>query len=200
MDIWAWHVYVCMIHDACGRFVVCFCVWRSPFGALLRNILRFHTYAYVAGVVWDAWARNILVCHTIVSRWSVAVRVCSFVVLVRWFFVRSLFLVLCLSLCFFLFFFTRTSGLAPTARTSLDFLGHATFIFGAVGALLVFDFHLCPTVFDVATQRRKIFGGFLRSEKTIFPFICSGCVFFSWFFLFFSLQLRAAHLRCISFK
>ena len=55
MDIWAWHAYVCMIHDACGCFVVCFCVWRSPFGALLRNILGFHTYAYVAGVVWDAY-------------------------------------------------------------------------------------------------------------------------------------------------
>ena len=104
MDTWAWHVYVCMMHDACGCFVVCFCVSRSSFGALLRNILGFHTYAYVAGVVWDAWARNILVCHTIVSPRSVALSVWSFVVLVRWFFVLSLFLVLCLSLCFFFFF------------------------------------------------------------------------------------------------
>ena len=29
MDIWAWHVNVCMIHDACGCFVVCFCVPKS---------------------------------------------------------------------------------------------------------------------------------------------------------------------------
>ena len=126
MDIWARIVYVCMIHDVSA---VCLCVWRSPFGALLRNILGFHTYAYVAGVVWDAWARNILVRHTIVSPWCVVVGVWSFVVLVSWFFVHSLFLVLCLSLCFVFLFF-----LAPTARTLLGGLGRATFNFAAVFA------------------------------------------------------------------
>ena len=52
----------------------CVCM-RRPFGTLLRNfnILGFHIYAYVVGVVRGVWALNILVRHTIVSSWSVAI-------------------------------------------------------------------------------------------------------------------------------
>ena len=119
MRIRAWFVYVCMLFYVCGCLVVPSCVWRCPFCALLHNILGFFTYAHVPG---DAWARNIPVCHTFVSPWSVAVGVWSFVVRVWWCFVVSLFLVLCLSLCFVsppLFSLTRTSRLAPMARTLL---------------------------------------------------------------------------------
>ena len=42
----------------------------------------------------------------------------------------------------------------------------------------------CPKLCDLAKQQRKFFGGFLRSEKTIFSFILSGCTFFSWLFFF----------------
>ena len=94
-----------MLYDVCGCVVFRFWVWRYPFGALLHNILGFFTYAHVAGEVWATWARNILVCHTFVSPWSVAVGKWSFVVLVWWCFLLSLFLVLCLSLCFVFFFF-----------------------------------------------------------------------------------------------
>ena len=58
----------------CGSCLfACVCM-RGPFGALLRNfnILGFHTYAYVVGVVRGVWALNILVRHTIVSPWFVA--------------------------------------------------------------------------------------------------------------------------------
>ena len=38
----------------------------------------------------------------------------------------------------------------------------------------------------------KFFGGFLRSEKTIFRFIFSGGASFSWFFIFLLLRSRDA--------
>ena len=52
----------------------CVCL-RGPFGALFCNIniLGLHTYAYVAGLVWGIWAPNILVRHTIMTPWSVAI-------------------------------------------------------------------------------------------------------------------------------
>ena len=54
--------------------VACVCM-RGPFGALLRifNILGFHTYPYVVGLVRGVWAFNLLVRRTIVSRWFVAI-------------------------------------------------------------------------------------------------------------------------------
>ena len=72
-------------------------------------------------------------------------------------------------------------------------LGQATLSFFAVATLLFFFFCECPKFCDLAKQRRKIFVGFLRSEKTIFRFIFSGCASFSWFFIF--LLLRARILR-----
>ena len=52
----------------------CVCM-RAPFGALFRNcnILGFPTYAHVVGVVRGVWALNILVRHTIVAPWIVAI-------------------------------------------------------------------------------------------------------------------------------
>ena len=82
-------------------------------------------------------------------------------------------------------------SLAPKARTLLGVLGQATLSFFAVATLLFFFFCKCPKFCDLAKQRRKIFGGFLRSEKTIFCFFLSGCASFSWFFF---LLLRA-HVR-----
>ena len=107
MGIWVWFVFARMLYDVRACFLVCFCKLRCPFGALLHNILGFFTYALVAGEVWDACARNVLVCHTFASPWSVVVGVWSFVVGVWWCFVLSLFLVFRLSFCFVspLFFF-----------------------------------------------------------------------------------------------
>ena len=59
----------------CGSCLfACVCM-RGPFRALRRNfnILGFHTYAHVVGMVRGVWALNILVCHTIVSPWFVAI-------------------------------------------------------------------------------------------------------------------------------
>ena len=66
--------------------------------------------------------------------------------------------------CFLLFFFlTRTSRLAPMARTLLGGLEHALFIFFVVAARLFLVFCLCLNFDDLAKQWRKILGGFLRS-------------------------------------
>ena len=79
-------------------------------------------------------------------------------------------------------FWGAQKSLAPRARTLLGGLGQATLSFFAVATLLFVFFCECPKFCDLAKQRRKIFGGFLRSEKTIFRFIFSGGVSFSWFF------------------
>ena len=94
----------------------------------------------------------ILVCHTFVSPWSVAVGVWSSVVHVWWCFVLSLFLVLCLSFSFVSppFFLTRTSRLAPMARTLLGGLGHATLKFFVVAARLFLAFCVCPKCCNLA--------------------------------------------------
>ena len=81
-------------------------------------------------------------------------------------------------------------SLAPRARTLLGGLGHATLSFFAVATLLFVFFCECPKFCDLAKQRRKILGGFLRSERTIFRFIFSGGASFSWFFIFFLLRSR----------
>ena len=86
--------------------------------------------------------------------------------------------------CFPLFFLTRTSRLAPMARSLLGGLGHAMFNFFVVAARLFLVFCVCPNFDDLAKQRRKFLGGFRRSEKTISLFIFDGCASFSWFFIF----------------
>ena len=75
-------------------------------------------------------------------------------------------------------------SLAPRARTLLGVLGQATLRFFAVATLLFFFFCECPKFCDLAKQRCKNLGVFLRSEKTILCFIFSGCASFSWFLLF----------------
>ena len=52
----AWHVYVCM--DGC---ICCFvvCLFALP-SALSLNILDLHTYVYVAGAVWVAYAVSVV--------------------------------------------------------------------------------------------------------------------------------------------
>ena len=82
-------------------------------------------------------------------------------------------------LSFPLFFFsTRTSRLAPTARTLLDDLGHATFNFAVVVAPLFLVLHACPMVLDFAKQGRNIFGGVSKVGINNFP------NFFSWLCVF----------------
>ena len=52
------------------------------------------------------------------------------------------------------------------ARTLLGGLEHAIFKFFIVAARLFLVFCVCLNFDDLAKQRRKIFGRFLRSEKT----------------------------------
>ena len=81
-------------------------------------------------------------------------------------------------------FWGAHKSLAPTARTLLGGLGQATLSFFAVATPLFVFFRECPKFCDLAKQRRKILGGFLRLEKTIFS------LYFFWrcvvFFVFFS--------------
>ena len=51
-----------------------------------------------------------------------------------------------------------------------------------VAARFFLVFCVCPNFDDLVKQRRKFYGGFLRSEKTISLFIFDGSAFFSWFF------------------
>ena len=98
----------------------------------------------------------------------------------------------CLVVCFSFSCWGAHKSLARTACTLLSVLGHATFNFAVVAALVFLVFCECPMICDLAKQRRKKFlAGFLRSVKTIFPFIFSGCASFSWFFYFFLLRSRA---------
>ena len=188
---------------ALGRvwwFLVRFCVWRCFSGVVLHIILGFLTYARVAEEVWDAWARNILVCHTFASPWSVVVRVWSSMVRMCWCFVLSLFsgLVPLLLFCFPFFFLTCRSRLAPMARTLLGVLGHATqrnaTQNSSLSRLACSWRSVC--VLSFATSQNsgvKLFGGFLRSQKTISLFIFVGCSSFS--SLFFFLLLRSCDMR-----
>ena len=88
------------------------------------------------------------------------------------------------------FFFTRISCLAPMAHTLLGGLEHAVFKFFVVAARLYLMFCVFLNFEDLAKQRRKILGGFLRSEKRISLFILVGCASFSWFFYFSLLRSR----------
>ena len=103
-----------------------------------------------------------------------------------WFLCVGYLCVICFWFCVspFVFFFMRTSRVAPTARTLRGVTGHTTFIFGAVVALLFLDFHVCPTVFDLAKQRRKIVWGVSEVGKTDFLFYFSCCASLSWFSIF----------------
>ena len=96
--------------------------------------------------------------------------------------------------CFPFFSLTRSSCLALMARTLLSGLGHAMFKFSVVAARLFLVFCVCPNFDDLAKQRRKTFGGFLRSEKTIYLFMFDGCTSISWFFIFLCCD-RARHQR-----
>ena len=69
-------------------------------------------------------------------------------------------------------------SLAPRTRTLLGVLGQATLNFVAVATLLFCCLCECPKFCDLAKQRRKMFLGFLRSEKSILRFFFSGCVSF----------------------
>ena len=101
--------------------------------------------------------------------------------------VLSLFVVWCISFCFVFFFFvTRTSRLAPMARTLLGGLGHAMFNFFVVAARLFLVFCVCLHFDDLAKQWRKILGGVSEVVKNDFSvYFCRMCVFF--LVLYFSL-------------
>ena len=92
-----------------------------------------------------------------------------FVVAARLFLVFASILLLC---CW-----SAQKSLAPRTRTLLGVWGDATLNFVAVATLLFFFFCVCPKFCDLAKQRRKIFVGFLRSEKSILRFVFSGCLF-----------------------
>ena len=111
--------------------------------------------------MWDAWGRNILVCHTFVFPWSVVV--------------FSLFVVWCFSFCCvsFFFFLTRTSRLAPMARTLLGGLEHAMFNFFIVAARLFLVFasiHLlcCWSAHKSLAPRTRPLLGVLGQATLIF--------------------------------
>ena len=114
-----------------------------------------------------------------------AVGVWSSVVCVWWCFVLSLFLGLCLSFCFvsLFFFLTRTSRLAPKARTLLGGFGYATFKFFVVAGRLFLAFCVCPKFYDLAKQRRKNFWEVSEVGKNDFSvYFCRLCVLFLFFF------------------
>ena len=79
-------------------------------------------------------------------------------------------------------FWGAHKSLAPRARTLLGGSGQATLSFFAVGNLLFFFFSECPKFATSPNSGVKFLRGFVRSEKTIFRFIFSGCASFSWFF------------------
>ena len=97
--------------------------------------------------------------------------------------------------CFLLLFFVRVfpffflllgwgahKSLVSRTRTLLGVLGQATLKFVVVATLLFFVFFECPRFCLLAKLRRKVFGGSLRSEETIFRFIFPAVPVSSWFF------------------
>ena len=83
------------------------------------------------------------------------------------------------------FFLTRTSRLAPMARTLLGGLEHAMFKFFVVAGRLFLVFCVCLNFDDLAKQRRKIFGGVSEVGKN--DFSAYFCRLFVFFLVFFSL-------------
>ena len=78
-------------------------------------------------------------------------------------------LVSLLLFCFPLFFFlTRTSRLAPMARTLGGGLEHALFKFFVAAARLFLVFCVCPNFDDLAKQRQKAFPGVSEVRKNDF--------------------------------
>ena len=96
-----------------------------------------------------------LFAKTFVSLWSVAVGVWSFVVRVWWCFLLSLFLVLCLSLCFTFFFDVHKSPSSYCTHFARCFWRKETFKFFVVVTRLFLAFCVCPNICDLAKQRRK---------------------------------------------
>ena len=114
------------------------------------------------------------------GRWRV-VFLGSRVVVIRAFFVFG-FVPLFL-FCFPPFFLTRTSRLAPMARTLLGDLGHATLKFFVAVARLFLAFCVCPKFCDLAKQQRNIFWGVSEvGKKDLTVYFCQLCVFFLVFF------------------
>ena len=100
--------------------------------------------------------------------------------------------------------------LFPGAHKSLAASTHFPRWFGASNAQLLrrrdsIVLLFFVSVLNFATSPNsgvKFLGGFLRSERTIFRFIFSGCASFSWFFIFLLLRSRDTpntHMLCFSF-
>ena len=114
----------------------------------------------VAGQMWDAWARNILVCHAFPRGprplacgllWFACGGVSCFL---GFCFCASSFVLFSFSFSFF--FDAHTSRLAPMARTLLGVLGHTS-------RLACSWFSVCVLSFATsANSGVKPFGGFLR--------------------------------------
>ena len=110
------------------------------------------------------------------GRWRVVFHG-SRVVVFRAFFVFDF--VPLLLFCFPPFFLTRTSCLAPIARTLLGCLGHATLKFFVALAPLFLAFCVCPKFCDLAKQQCKTFWGVSEVRKKDFSvYFCRLCVFF----------------------
>ena len=177
-----------------------------PSAAFPRTILGSHPCVHVAGVAWHAYTclvpssflalpavfpsapfpHNKLGSHTNFCRCPWRLVICGSCAVVSRLFLS--FLVCCL------FFSTRTSRLAPEARTLLSVLRHASFDFAVVVAPLFMVFCEWPTVFDVTKQRQKMFGGFQEVGENDFSFqIFALCVFL---LVFFSLLRSRATCCC----
>ena len=135
--------------------------------------------------MWDAWGRNIFVCHTFVSPWFACVGVSC-----------SLFFWFCASPVVLSpppFVLTRISCLAPMTRTLLGRLRHATVKFFVVAARCSWR-TVCVLSFATAPNSSvRFFGGFLRAEKTISLFNFVGCASFSWCIFFPAAIARGTH-------
>ena len=161
-------VVVCVCGHASRRawwFVVLFCVQCCPLGALLRNILGFLIYACVAVdmICRMHGAVTYLVVIPLFFRGPWSCFPCL------WFGV-SPFVVF--PPLFFLFL-TRTSRLAPMARTLLGGLVHTMFIFFVVVARLFLVFvsiHLlcCWSAHKSLASRTRILLGVLGQATLIF--------------------------------
>ena len=160
-DIWLWFVFVGMPYDVRGGSSFFFCVRRCPLGALFRNILGFLIYACVTYLfVIPLFSRGPWSCF-----------------LCLWFGVSPF-------IVFPSFFFlTRTSRLAPVARTLLGGLEHAMFNFFVVAARLFLVFASIPllccwSAHKSLAPRTRTLLGVLRQATLIFVAVATLLFFF----------------------
>ena len=170
---------ICRTHGAVTYLVVIPLFSRGPWSCLLWlwfGVSPFVVFPSLFFFFFDAHKPPSSY-GTHVARWFGARNVLFFVVAARLFLVLASFLLLC---CW-----SAHKSLAPRTRTLLGVLGQATLNSVAVATLLFLFLCVCPTFFDLAKQRRKIFVGVSEVGKIDFALFFSGCASFSWFVIFF---------------